>query len=190
MSYRLRLSMETADWPKNEEGWSISPGTEWCPKGYLVRIGALCTAGAGFKVGNMFEVGNRFAVGDYFTAGRHFKAGDSFMAGDYFHVGDLFLAGNNFKAGRWFTAGDRFRAADDLMAWDYATGIACIGYADGYWKYLLAVDGVAYIGSGCRWFTLRNAIKHWSRHPEDRRATLALMESAKALAKLHHLKFE
>ena len=71
-----------------------------------------------------------------------------------------------------------------------ARWIACVGYADGYYKDLCEVDGVAYIGAGCRWFTLGAALRHWGDHEEDRRATMALMEGAKALATLNNLKWE
>lgn len=126
----LDLTKETAAWPKDDDGWSVSPGTIWCPAGRRVRVGQGCAAGNGFKAGDYFKAGN------------------------------------------------------------YAAGIACIGYADGYWKSLSAVDGVAYIGAGCRWFPLADAIRHWSNHAQDRRATLALMQAAKALAEIHGLKEE
>ena len=71
-----------------------------------------------------------------------------------------------------------------------ARWIACVGFADGYYKDLCAVGDVAYIGAGCRWFTLGEALRHWGDHEEDRRATMALMEGAKALAKLNNLKWE
>ena len=43
------------------------------------------------------------------------------------------------------------------------------------------VDGVAYIGAGCRWFTLQDAIKHWEKR-EDRVLTRIIIESAIAIA--------
>ena len=154
----INLSTEIASWAIDEDGWSISPGVEWCTKGHRVRVGVQCTAG------------------DYFTADDYFAVGDHFKAGDHFKSGDCFKSGNYFTAGDCFTAGDR------------ATGIACLGFADWYWKSLSAVDGVAYIGAGCRWFTLAEAIRHWTNHEEDRRATMALMQAAKALAELHNLR--
>ena len=64
-----------------------------------------------------------------------------------------------------------------------------LGFADEYRKILCSSKGVAYIGAGCRWFTLEEALRHWGNHEEDRLATMALMESAKALASLHKLKY-
>ena len=65
----------------------------------------------------------------------------------------------------------------------HASGAVDIGYADEYRKCLAHVNGVAYIGAGCRWFTLADALTHWStkRNRED---TLALLASAVAIAKL------
>jgi hypothetical protein len=59
-----------------------------------------------------------------------------------------------------------------------------IGSADGSRKCIAEVDGVAYIGADCWWFTLDDALEHWGNHPEDRTMTLALLESAKAIANL------
>lgn len=52
-----------------------------------------------------------------------------------------------------------------------------LGWADGYRKCISQIDGVAWIGAGCRWFTLEDALKHWSTKP-DRELTMCLMQSA------------
>ena len=94
----------------------------------------------------------------------------------------------------WCRKGFRVRIGSDVRIGSghiVQTGsrpICTLGLADGYQKSLSAVDGVAYIGAGCRWFTLDDAIKHWSNHDEDRNMTLCLLESAKAVAKLKGLK--
>jgi hypothetical protein len=49
---------------------------------------------------------------------------------------------------------------------------------------------VAYISAGCRWFTLSEAIAHWSNHAKDRRHTVCLLESAKAIATMRGWKWE
>ena len=71
-----------------------------------------------------------------------------------------------------------------------ARWIACVGFADGYYKDLCAVGDVAYIGAGCRWFTLGEALRHWGDHEEDRQDTLDLMQAAVAIAKRLGLKLE
>ena len=52
-----------------------------------------------------------------------------------------------------------------------------IGYADGYRKCVCNVSGVAYIGAGCRWFCLADALEHWSDR-DDRDMTNCLMMAA------------
>lgn len=122
--------------------------------------------------------------------GRRVRVGTNCVAGDYFMAGDRFTAGDWFTAGDRFTAGDDFKAGDRFRAGDNARAIACLGYADGYWKSLSAVGDVAYIGAGCRWFPLAHALRHWGNHREDRRATMALMQAAIALAELHGLRHD
>jgi hypothetical protein len=56
-----------------------------------------------------------------------------------------------------------------------------IGYADGYRKCVACVEGVAYIGAGCRWFTLSDALHHWSGNP-NRITTVALLHAAMQIA--------
>ena len=48
---------------------------------------------------------------------------------------------------------------------------------------------MAYIGAGCRWFTLGAAIKHWGNHTDDRAMTMCLMQSAVAIAGMRGWKF-
>ena len=57
-----------------------------------------------------------------------------------------------------------------------------LGFADGYRKCIAQVAGVAYIGAGCRWFPLDEAIAHWSAKGESRALTMCLMEAAVAIA--------
>jgi len=56
-----------------------------------------------------------------------------------------------------------------------------LGYAEGYRKVLCSVKGTAYIGAGCRWFTLAEARAHWSVMP-NRTVTMLLVELAERLA--------
>ena len=72
----------------------------------------------------------------------------------------------------------------------HARWIACVGFADGYYKDLCVVGDVAYIGAGCHWFTLSEALRHWGNHPEERQDTLDLMQAAVAIAKRRGLKLE
>ena len=86
--------------------------------------------------------------------------------------------------------GDGARIGDDASIGNGARIGNCaseaidLGFADGFRKCLANVNGVAYIGAGCRWFTLDGAIKHWESHDENRDLTLCLMQSAIHIARL------
>ncbi len=96
----------------------------------------------------------------------------------------------------WVTAGARLRVGTDCqIGADCRLGDGCrlgdnaadpidLGVTDDFRKCLAFVDGVPYIGAGCRWFTLDAAIQHWTNHSEDRRATRAQMAYAQALVAL------
>jgi hypothetical protein len=62
-----------------------------------------------------------------------------------------------------------------------SSGAIDLGFADGYRKCIAEIDGVAYIGAGCRWFTLDAAIKHWS-NKDGRVLTMCLMMAAVHIA--------
>ena len=130
----IEIGKIVAAWPRNEDGWSISPGVEWLGSG---KIGALI-----------------------------------FVKSDWAEIGDRVRIGDRAEIGDWARIGDGSTSAID------------IGFTDGYRKCIAEVKGVAYIGAGCRWFTLDAALKHWGNHSEDRTMTMALLESAKAIAAL------
>ena len=83
----------------------------------------------------------------------------------------------------WIAEGSRIKIGAS------ARSAVDIGFADGYRKCIAEVNGIAYIGAGCRWFTLAEALKHWGNHAENRRLTMCLLESAKAIATLNGWKF-
>lgn len=85
--------------------------------------------------------------------------------------------GARARIGEWARIGEGARIGDK------STDAVDIGWADGYRKCIAQVDGVAYIGAGCRWFTLAEAIAHWSNKP-DRELTMCLMQSAIFIAGL------
>ena len=136
----IEIGKIVAAWPKDENGWSISPGVEWLCEG---------------------KIGVRIIV----------ERARS-------RIGDRSSIGEGSSIGAWSRIGDRSRIGE------WSTSAIDIGFADGYRKCIAEVNGVAHIGSGCRWFTLDAALKHWGGHSEDRRMTMALLESAKAIAAL------
>ena len=104
---------------------------------------------------------------------------------------NLSVSGNAWVSGNAQVYGDaRVYGAISIMTGVYmAIAVACLGHADGYGKSLCNKDGVAYIGAGCRWFTLAEALRHWDNKP-DRVETMCLMQSAIFLAGYHGLAFE
>ena len=98
--------------------------------------------------------------------------------------------GNRVRIGDDASIGNYARIGNDARIGGYACDAVDIGDADGYRKCIAQINGVAYIGAGCRWFTLAEALRHWGNHDEDRGDTLALMEAAKAIAVRRGWRFE
>ena len=86
-------------------------------------------------------------------------------------IGEGASIGARASIGEGARIGDKSHEAIDL------------GWADGYRKCIAQIDGVAWIGAGCRWFTLHDALAHWSKK-ENREVTMCLMQSAISIAKL------
>ena len=93
-------------------------------------------------------------------------------------IGNDASIGNRASIGNYASIGDGARIGND------ASEVIDLGFADGFRKCIANVKGVAYIGAGCRWFTLDEAIKHWESHDENRDLTLCLMQSAIHIAGL------
>jgi len=77
--------------------------------------------------------------------------------------------------------GDSCRLGDECVLGKGAADPIDLGFTDGYRKVIAQVQGVAYIGAGCRWFTLEEAQEHW-QHRGDRALTRCALEAAKAIA--------
>ena len=121
--------------------------------------------------------GHRIIVGDYASIGNNTSIGDGTRIGDGTSIGDD------------TRIGDRTHIGDDTSIGNGASEVIDLGYADGFRKCIANVNGVAYIGAGCRWFTLAEAIKHWESHDKNRDLTLCLMQSAIHIAGLKGLAF-
>ena len=106
---------------------------------------------------------------DWIDPGSRIICADGASIGSYARIADGASIGNDVCIGNDASVGPRSSDAVD------------IGWADGYRKCIAQVDGVAYIGAGCRWFTLAQALKHWDNKP-DRVLTMCLMNSAIAIA--------
>ena len=135
--------------------WRIAPaGLAWIAEGHRIIVGN------GACIGNDALIGNDARIGDDACIGNDARIGN------YAHIGNGANIGNGAHIG------------------NYASEAIDIGFADGFRKCIANVKGVAYIGAGCRWFTLDEAIKHWESHDENRDLTLCLMRSAIHIARL------
>ncbi|MGE3350080.1 MAG: hypothetical protein AB7I35_21845, partial [Ramlibacter sp.] len=106
--------------------------------------------------------------------------GYALVYGDAWVYGDARVYGNARVYGDAWVSDGVYRGGDFHL---------CLGHADGYGKGLSAVDGVAWIGAGCRWFTLADALRHWGDKP-DRKLTMCLMQAAIAVAAERGLRHE
>ena len=117
-------------------------------------------------------------------------AGLSWIAeGARVRIGDNSSIGNGSILGDGSSIGDGSRIGNGSSIGNDASWARDIGFADGYRKCIANVHGVAYIGAGCRWFTLAAALRHWD-NKQDRIETMCLMQSAIFLAGYHGLAFE
>jgi hypothetical protein len=87
------------------------------------------------------------------------------------------------KKDSWIIVGNEASIGDDARIGPNGQDAIDIGYVDGFRMCIAQVNGVAYIGSGCRWFTLLEALERWSGK-EDRVMTMCLLQSAVAIAGL------
>ena len=199
------ISETVKEWPV-VDGWSISPGVEWCEKGFKVWIESDVWIGSGVWIGSNVRIGSTVRIGSEVRIGSNVRIGSKVRIGSNVRIGskvriendvwvssDVWIGskvriGSNVRIGSsvriendvWIESGHKLRKG--------AIPVCTVGFADGYQKSLSDLNGVAYIGAGCRWFTLDEAIKHWQNHDEDRSLTLCLMESAKAIARTLGLK--
>ena len=144
------------------------------------------------EVGGWIEKDANLSVsGNAWVSGNAQVFGDALVSGNAQVFGNAQVSGDARVFGNAQVSGDaRVFGAISIMTGVYlAVAVACLGHADGYGKALCNKDGVAYIGAGCRWFTLAEALRHWDNKP-DRIETMCLMQSAIYLAGYHGLAFE
>ena len=165
----IYLYEATKNWETNGI-WKIAPaGLDWIKKGNYVRLGDDVTLGNEVTLGNYVTLGNGVTLGNYVTLGNGVTLGNCVRLGNGVTLGDDVTLGN------CVTLGDGAQIKAGAEAID-------LGWADGYRKCIAQVDGVAYIGAGCRWFTLADALKHWD-NKDDRVLTMCLMQSAIYIAR-------
>ena len=99
--------------------------------------------------------------------------------GAHIAIGEGATIGEEARIGAWARIGEGARIGPK------SSDAVDLGWADGYRKCVAQVGGVAYIGAGCRWFTLDSAIAHWAAAPAGTRdLTQCLLQSAIHIAGL------
>ena len=161
------LIEEVSRYWKRDGEWRIAPACfTWIAEGHRIIVGNCARIGNYARIGDGARIGNGASIGNYA------RIGDGARIGNDARIGDDARIGNGASIGDGASIGNGASEAIDL------------GFADGFRKCIANVKGVAYIGAGCRWFTLDEAIKHWESHDENRDLTLCLMQSAIHIAKL------
>jgi NDP-sugar pyrophosphorylase family protein len=150
-------------WEKNGD-WLIAPaGLSWIKEGAFVKIGKGAHIIEEAHIGAWAYIGE----GVYIGKGAHIGASA--------YIGKRTYIGKGVYIDAWAHIGE------EAYIGRGARGVIDLGFVDGYRKCIAEVDGVAYIGAGCRWFTLDDAIKHWS-NKDDRVLTMCLMMAAVHIA--------
>ena len=198
--------IDTKDWVV-EGSWKIAPaGLSWIAEGSKLQIGDNAKIGHSAKIGNSAKIEDWAAIGDYTMIGNYATIGNSSKIGRYTKIGNWATIGNgatigdNAKIGHYTkigyyatigdgaTIGDWAAIGDNAKIGNGTEEFIEIGRADGYIKIICMVKGVAYIGAGCRWFTLAEALIHWKT--PGREMTMCLMQSAIAIATLKGWRFD
>ena len=76
------------------------------------------------------------------------------VQGDDATIGNGVKIGNDATIGNYATIGD------------YAMDSVNLGFANGFAVHLAQVDGVAFIGGGCKWFNISEAVAYVIDRPE------------------------
>ena len=187
---------------KRDGDWRIAPaGLDWIAEGHQIIVDDYASIGDGSSIGNYTRLGNGTRIGNYTRIGDCTSIGSDTGIGRYTRIGDGTSIGSGTSIGNGTYIGDAVNIGDHTQIGDLthigdaasigndASEVIDLGYADGFRKCIANVNGVAYIGAGCRWFTLAEAIKHWESHDKNRDLTLCLMQSAVHIARLKGLAF-
>lgn len=172
----------------NSEGWRTLPNRS------KVYVGKNLVLGACVQLGDMVYIQDNVTINDYVTIGH-----SSFIESDVVlgtgvilsdsvqilsrtHVGQLSFIGSRSIIVRDVKIPSGTVLGNTSFVGSGVSDAIDLGHVEGYRKVLCNVQGVAYIGAGCRWFPLADAIEHW-KYRNDRPLTRILMHSAVKIAK-------
>ena len=189
----IYLDEATKGW-KLDGIWKIAPaGLPWIKAGARASIGDGSRIGEGVIIGEGAIIGaaaiickgsligEAARIGEWARIGEGASIGEGARIGDGSRIGAATRIGERARIGAAAIIGQRAIIGEGARIGPKSTEAIDLGWADGYRKCIAQVDGVAYIGAGCRWFTLDEAIAHWSGK-EDRILTMCLMQSAVSIA--------
>jgi len=169
MTSLINISEIAATWPV-KDGWKIAPaGLAWIAEGSRIQLGVNCLLDTGCRLGDSCRLGDWCVLGNWCVLDTGCRLGDSCRLGD------------GCVLGNWCVLDTGCRLGDECVLGKGAADPIDLGFTDGYRKVIAQVQGVAYIGAGCRWFTLEEAQEHW-QHRGDRALTRCALEAAKAIA--------
>jgi len=124
------------------------------------------------SIGERASIGEGASIGEWASIGEGASIGKGASIGEWARIGERASIGEGARIGERASIGERAREAIDL------------GSYEGYRKAIAQIDGVAYIGAGCHWFTLEDAKKHWAGRAADRPITQAMLVMASEIARL------
>ena len=156
-------------------GASISEGAS---------VGEHASIGGGASIGRGASIGEDASIGRGARIGERASIGDLASIGGGARIGEGASIGGGASIGRGASIGEDASIGEGASIGPNSVGAIDLGSVDGYRKCIAQINGVAYIGAGCRWFPLAKALHHWGNHAEDRRLTMCLMQSAVAIAAL------
>jgi len=99
-------------------------------------------------------------------------------------IGERASIGEGASIGKGASIGEWARIGERASIGERAREAIDLGSYEGYRKAIAQIDGVAYIGAGCHWFTLEDAKKHWAGRAADRPITQAMLVMASEIARL------
>ena len=195
----ISLDETTKDW-EQEGVWKIAPaGLTWIKEGARVRIGEGVSIGAGVRIDEGASIGAGVSIGEGARIGEGASIDAGARIGEWVSIDEWARIGARasidararIEEGASIGEGARIGEGASIDEWasigaqarigNNATEAIDLGWADGYRKCIAQVNGVAYIGAGCRWVTLADALKHWSGKP-NRELTMCLMMAAVHIA--------
>ena len=179
----INISNIIKTWSKNEHSWSVAPsGLTWIQEGSWIKCGENVEIGDYTTIGDGTIIGNYTKIGDDTTIGDYTKIGNGTKIGNYTKIGNDTNLGNDTTIGDDTIIGNYTNLGANSKVLDNSKECIDLGFYDGFRKVLCLVDVQARIASGCRDFSISEALEHWGNHKDDRKMTFFCIETAQKIA--------